>query len=226
MEKPFRRRVFVGLLAFKIIMLPVLDNRSLVNGVADNITDKGRAYPLPFAVTVPVLVKYLRAAVRSIAAGRKLENQLYHFRFLLVYHNAFIRHLFKSICMVCKYKAFPLLLPVFMGIVNLLAQLPAVFLRQNSLDSGNQRIIRRIKLAFQVHIKALPVPLHPVEEQIPVFCVPHKPILAFDNYHIESVAFQVLVKPVIFIAAFHRSAAFGFHIGIHQFPSLLMDTAF
>ena len=62
-------------------MPPVLDNRSLIDRISDNISDQGRAYHPAVAVAVAVPAEYFRAAVRTVTVGREFIDHFYHFCF-------------------------------------------------------------------------------------------------------------------------------------------------
>ncbi len=120
-NNPFGLRILYDLFAFKIIMLPVLNDSSLINRISDHIPYAGGANHFSISITVSLLVKNFRTAMRTISISREFENCPNHFCFLLVNDDFFIRKLLQTIDPIGKRKAFSLFLSVSMGIVYFLA---------------------------------------------------------------------------------------------------------
>ena len=88
-------------------------------------------------------------------------------------------------------------LPALMSVVDLLAQLPAVFLGKDSLNACNQSVIRRIELAFHINEKLFTGTAQPIHKNVPILGVAHQPILTFNHDHIEFIGEQIPKEPVV-----------------------------
>ena len=161
---PLIFRVLDRLLCLKIEMETVHHHRSLIKRIADHPYDKTAAQGISCPLPTTLAQQDVRDRAPAIPSRTIAIDLFYDLGFFFYHHDRAIRTFLETKYPGSQHGTFTILLPVAVGIIDLLAQLTAVLFCQYGLDPCDQRIVRRIKFALYIHEQTFTMGQHPVQE--------------------------------------------------------------